>query len=345
MSLNIAVDIMSGDKPPEHRLNAVLKCKQKHPNVEFTLVGDKLLIENQLGKDVHKFTIEHSDAVVRMDELPSRAIRRRNTSMRGVLQLVKEGKAQAAVSAGNTGALMGLGVLILRLLKGIERPAIASFIPCSSAKQKNDSFCLLDMGANSSCKPEMLYEFALMGTALSQAIKKIPNPTVALLNIGEEDFKGSDLLHKSAKLLNADKSINFTGYIEGSNMFKGTADVVVTDGFTGNVVLKVTEGLATMILQMIKDAFTKNKLSRSCAFFAMPVLNKLKYRMDSRAYNGACLLGLNGIIVKSHGNADEVAFSAAVEYAISSAKQDLPQTIAQLLNEKIELRETIIAEA
>lgn len=341
MSISIAVDIMSGDTLPKSRIDAVQKCKKRHPDIEFILVGDKTLIEKELGKAVTSFVIEHAEAVVRMDDLPTRAIRKRNTSMRIALELVKKERAQAAISAGNTGALMGLGVLILKLLHGIERPAIASFIPCRNDDDKINSFCLLDMGANANCKPEMLYEFSLMGIAFCKIIKKIENPKVALLNIGEEHYKGNDLLHKSAELLQSDKAINYIGYIEGSKMFTGKANVVVTDGFTGNIVLKVTEGLASMILRMIKDAFTENKLSRSCAFFAMPVLNKLKQKMDSRAYNGACLLGLNGIVVKSHGNADSVAFSAAIECAIDSAEQNLPKTIANLLDNKIEVYDSV----
>lgn len=334
MPLTIAIDVMSGDRSPESRLQAAITCQHNHPDINFILVGDEAIIAQSLGEQADNFTILHTDKVVAMDELPTHAIRKRGTSMRVAMNLVQENKAQALVSAGNTGALMGLGVLRLKVMDGIERPAIASFMPCRN--RDNDatasSFCLLDMGANVVCKPEMLYEFALMGIALAKTTKKQQQPKVALLNIGEEAFKGHGELHEAAALLQDNPSIDFIGYIEGSKVFQGEADVVVTDGFTGNVVLKSTEGLASMIVSMIREAFTEGALSRCCGIFAKPVLNKLKRRMDSRAYNGACLLGLNGIVVKSHGNADAVAFVAAVERAIEAAKQELPQTIKRLIN-------------
>ena len=319
---------MSGDRPVAVRVAALRKIKQEFPGTEIILVGDRAKIKKELGDECGRFAIENAKDVVRMDEPPARAIRRRDTSIRRALKLVAEGRAQAAVSAGNTGALMGLGVLELKLIEGITRPAIASFIPCRSA---GHSFCLLDLGANVGSTPRMLREFALMGTSLVQAVKKVKRPTVGLLNIGEEAFKGGETLSQAMALMEEDSHLNFIGNIEGNDIFQGKAEVVVCDGFTGNVVLKATEGLASMILRMIEQAFQENRFSRGCGFFALPVLRKLKRRMDSRAYNGACFLGLRGVVVKSHGNADEVAFAAAIRYSIRAAEQNLPAAIAESL--------------
>ena len=330
----VAVDVMSGDADYDVRVAAALGIRSIFPGVEIILVGDSAAIKRRLatvGAD-KAVVVEHADEVVAMDELPMRAVRRRNTSMRRALDLVAEGRANAAVSAGNTGALLGLGVLVLKVIEGISRPAIASFVP---NRNPDASCCLLDLGANAECTPEMLRDFALMGAALVKAVKKKDAPRVALLNIGEEDFKGNKLLLDAATLLKEmkkKKKLNFVGNAEGYDVYGDRVDVIVCDGFTGNVALKVSEGLAAMLTAMLKEAFQENRTARLCGLFALPVLNKLKQRMDHRAYNGACFLGLRGVVVKSHGHADEKAFTAAIRYAIEASRQNLPTIISDSIS-------------
>ena len=325
MPVTVAVDVMSGDADCAARVAACKRLKREINDVHIILVGDLEVINRHLNGTTGIFDIDATSDIVNMDDLPARAIRKRNSSMRRALELVADGKAHAAVSAGNTGALMGLGVVVLKVIEGIERPAIASFVPNRNA---TDFCCLLDLGANVECTPQMLRDFALMGTALMQATKKGDIPTVGLLNIGEESFKGGKLYQEAAALFKENEHINFIGNVEGYDIYRGGVDVIVCDGFTGNVALKVSEGLSGMLSGMLRDAFLENHISKFCGFLASPVLKKLKRRLDPRLYNGASLLGLRGVVVKSHGNADEEAFVAALRYAISAARRNVPFIIS-----------------
>ena len=329
----VALDVMSGDAGLSVPIAAARRILAQGAECQIILVGDEAAIRKELAKssgnanDGDKWQIEHTNQVVAMDELPTRAVRKRDTSMRRALELVVAGRADAAVSAGNTGALMGLGVLLLRVIEGISRPAIAAFIPNRTPEY---SCCMLDLGANVNCSAEMLRDFALMGSALSQAVKQKTNPTVGLLNIGEEAHKGSETLKQVADLLQADEHINFVGNVEGHAIYGNAdnhVDVVVCDGFSGNVALKVSEGVAAMIRKMIHDALRANWFFKLCSVLALPIFIRLRKNFDHRQYNGATFLGLRGVVVKSHGNADEVAFAAAIQCAIAAAKQKLPQII------------------
>lgn len=329
----VALDVMSGDAGMAVAIAAARRIKSAQPGWDIILVGDKARIAAELARSGGKdgWRIHHADEVVSMQEAPARALRKRNTSMRQALQLVADGHADAAVSAGNTGVLMGLGVMVLRTIEGIPRPAIASFIP---NRDPQKSCCMLDLGANVSCTPTMLHSFALMGAALVQTIKGKPRPRVGLLNIGEEHHKGSELLKEAAQLLQGDPHLNFAGNVEGYALYgedSGGIDVIVCDGFSGNVALKVSEGLAKMITGMIKDAVRATPLFRLCAVLAYPLFSHLRRQLDPRRYNGASFLGLRGVVVKSHGNADEVGFAAAIETAIAEAQQGLPAAIARNL--------------
>jgi glycerol-3-phosphate acyltransferase PlsX len=247
---------------------------------------------------------------------------KKDSSMRIAAELVKSGRANAAISAGNTGALMAISRFVLKTLDGIDRPAICSILP-----SKRGSTYMLDLGANVDCTAEHLLQFGVMGSLLVSALEHIERPTVGLLNIGEEAIKGNDVVKRAGDLLRA-SGLNFQGNVEGNDIFKGTVDLVVCDGFVGNVTLKASEGLAQMISGALKDAFTRNLLTKLAAFLAMPVLKAFKDRFDHRRYNGASLLGLRGIVVKSHGSADVLAFRCALERAAEAARQRLPEMIA-----------------
>lgn len=317
---NIAVDAMSGENDPQAAVAASLRMAVKRPDMNFFLCGDKAKIAPLLGDAPDNVNIVEAAEVAGMSELPSRAIRRRDTSMRRAMELVAEGRAQAVVSAGNTGALLGIGLLVLRAASGVQRPAIASFMP-------NPNFtggcCMLDLGANVECSAAMLRQFALMGGALTTAVRGVKNPRVGLLNIGEENFKGNGQVREAAAMLKKMPSINFIGNVEGNDIYLGDCEVIVCDGFTGNVALKTSEGLARMISGMIKNAFARNVSAKICGALASPVLSRLRTDMDARRYNGACFLGLRGVVVKSHGNADDTAFFAALEYAVCASRHNL----------------------
>ena len=328
----VALDVMSGDAGLNVAIAAARRSKIANASWQFTLVGDKARISDALsdiGEAASDWRIEHAAQEVSMREAPARALRRRDTSMRRALELVAQKEAVAAVSAGNTGALMGLGMLVLRPIEGIARPAIASFIP---NRNPQHSCCMLDLGANVKCTAAMLRDFALMGSALVQALKNKSHPRVGLLNIGEEEYKGSDVLKEAGQLLANNPSINFIGNIEGYSVYSSgsdSVDVVVCDGFSGNVALKVSEGLAKMISGMLQDTLRETWHAKLCGLLAYPLLSKLRRRFDHRQYNGASFLGLQGVVVKSHGNADEIGFLAAIQTAIEAAKQDLPAIIAK----------------
>ena len=342
---------MSGEAGPAPAVAAARQFVSNNPQAEIILVGQiselqKILpsagsspqtpnsesVSEDSGifpSGIPRLSLCDAPGVVRMDEPPAGAIRKRDSSMRRALELVANRQADAMVSAGNTGALLGLGVLVLRLVVGAARPAIASFVP--NLRKPGDFSCMLDLGANVECDAEMLRQFGVMGAALARAVKGVSKPSVKLLNIGEEQFKGRDELKDAAAKLEKESDLQFAGNMEGYDIYRGEADVIVCDGFTGNVALKVSEGLAAMLSRKIRRAFGQTPLAVACGIAAWPVLKKLREEMDHRKYNGAFLLGLRGLVVKSHGNADAEAFSAAIQFAAQTGHQDLVGGIARAL--------------
>ena len=317
---------MGGDFGPEVILPAAAKVLKKHRNLTIILAGDtEKLKATADAQDVHlddRLRIRHASQVVEMHDDPRLAIRKKkDSSMRVAIDLVKNGEAQAAVSAGNTGALMGTAKFVLKTLPGIDRPAICTTIPSMTGHTH-----MLDLGANVDCTAEHLFQFAVMGSVLAEAIDNTDSPKVGLLNIGHEDSKGNAQVKEAhAHLVNA--PINYIGYVEGDDIYKGTADVVVCDGFVGNVSLKTSEGVAKMISHFMKQEFTKGLYNKLAALFAMPVLKAFRSRIDPRAYNGASLLGLSGIVIKSHGSADVFAYANAIEIAVIEIEKAVPEHI------------------
>jgi len=318
--ITIAVDCMGGDHGPRVTLPACRQFLEQHPEATLILVG---LTESLAGFSHPRATIVAASEVVTMDDPLEIALRRKkDSSMRVAIQQVKGGSAQAAVSAGNTGALMAISRYLLKTLDGIERPAIAGQIPNATG----GATTMLDLGANVDCTAEHLLQFAVMGSALVSVLSDKESPTVGLLNIGEEVIKGNETIKKAGDLLrSAAKSgdLNFFGNVEGNDIFKGTVDLVVCDGFVGNVALKTSEGLAAMILGFLKAEFVRNVFTKMAAIAAYSVLNALKKRVDHRRYNGAALLGLRGLVFKSHGSADELGFSYALQRAYDAARNNL----------------------
>jgi len=321
---------MGGDHGPHVTVPAAIQAIKADPHVNIILVGLQDAIEAELA--AHKaetsprLRIHHATEVVQMDESPQSAMKnKKDSSMRVSINMVKTGEANACISAGNTGALMATSRFVLKTLAGIDRPAIASTLP----SEKGDTF-MLDLGANADCTANHLYQFAIMGAMLASAVKHIPDPSVGLLNIGSEDIKGNEVVKETAELLR-NSHLNFYGNIEGDDIFKGTTDVVVCDGFVGNVSLKTTEGLAHMMGKFLSLEFKRNIFTKLMGLIAMPVLNAFKKRMDPRRYNGASFLGLRGLVVKSHGGADQVAFYHALELAIEEAKSGVLKRIKHQL--------------
>lgn len=329
----VALDAMGGDTGPEVILPAAVNIYKKYPDVKLILVGqeDRLLAGlSRLGiKPDERLGIHHASEVVGMDEPASSAMRnKKDSSMRVALNLVKEGIADACVSAGNTGALMATGRFVLKMLPGIDRPAIITALPNMTGHSH-----MLDLGANVDCTSEQLFQFALMGSVLSSAVDNIDRPRIGLLNIGEEEIKGNERVKMAAQLL-SDSRLNYIGFVEGDDIYKGgAADVIVCDGFIGNVSLKTSEGLARMVGHFMKQEFNRNLLTRLMAVVSLPVLKAFKRRIDARRYNGASLLGLRGIVIKSHGGADELAFGNAIEIAIKEIYNDLPKRISAELED------------
>jgi len=320
---------MSGDLGAEVVVRAAYQALQKNSQLELLLVGNKDELQGHVTKIIGvepRLTIVHASEVVEMSDSPVDAMRKKkDSSMRVAINLVKDGKAQACVSAGNTGALMGTAKYVLKMLPGIDRPAIITELPA-----KGGSLHMLDLGANTVCTADHLFQFAVMGSIVTEDITGVQEPRVALLNIGAEDSKGHDTIKDAAALLTA-STLNYVGFIEGSELFSGKADVVVTDGFTGNVALKTMEGTVGLAAHYLKRAFTRNLFSRFQAVLARPVLRHLAGRMDSRRYNGATLVGLNGIVIKSHGSADSYAFEHAIDTAVVEVQKQVPQQIGSLL--------------
>jgi len=323
---------MGGDHGLKTTVDAALLALLEFPTLQLILVGDEPQIVAALkarkppAELLLKLSIQHATEVVAMDESPSKALRgKKDSSMRVAINLVRDGRAHAIVSAGNTGALMATAKLVLKTINGIDRPAMISPIP-----SMNGHVHMLDLGANAECNAEQLFQFAVMGSALLTATRRIREPKVALLNIGEEQIKGNDVIKQCAQLLQA-STLNYVGFIEGDGVFLRDVDVVVCDGFTGNIALKTGEGVAKLIYHFIKQEFTRSVLTRLAALAAMPALKALGKRMDPRNYNGASFVGLNGIVIKSHGSADARAFVSAIRAALHEVENDVPARIARLL--------------
>ncbi|CAH1069410.1 phosphate acyltransferase PlsX [Candidatus Nitrotoga sp. 1052] len=328
MDVTIAIDAMGGDHGTRVTVPAAVRYLQQHPNDTIILVGLPDAIEAELRtvktSIEPRLRIQAASEVVGMDESPQLVLRsKKDSSMRVAINLVKNGEASACVSAGNTGALMATARYVLKMLPGIDRPAIASFLPTHKGQ-----VCMLDLGANVDCNAENLLQFALMGTALVYAIEHKNNPTVGLLNIGSEDIKGNEIVKQASELLRQ-SDLNFYGNIEGNDIFKGVTDVVVCDGFVGNVALKTTEGLAQMLGGFLREEFNRNMFTKLTGLIATPVLKAFRRRVDPRRYNGASLLGLKGIVLKSHGSADAFAFFCAIERAAEEARGGMLHHISE----------------
>ncbi len=329
-SITIALDAMSGDHGPGIVVEAAGTILKRHPNVRLILVGDEAVLREKAGacgvSEGESLQIKHATEVVSMDERPSQALRtKKDSSMRVAVNLVKEGVANAAVSAGNTGALMATARYVLKTLPGIDRPAIIFAFPCIEGHTR-----VLDLGANVDCTAEHLFQFGVMGSVLAEALDGIERPRVGLLNIGQEEIKGNEQVKGAAHMLSESK-LNYIGYVEGDDILKGGADVIVCDGFVGNVAVKTIEGLATAVSYYLRKEFQRNFLTKLAALIAMPVLKGFRRRLDTREYNGGSLLGLRGIVIKSHGSADAYSFSWAIETAIKEVEEAVPTRIDQRL--------------
>jgi phosphate acyltransferase len=335
MTITLAVDAMGGDHGPSVTIPASINALSKYDQLHIILVGDKELIQIELQKNKYtntRLSIQHASEVVEMDESPQSALKnKKDSSMRVAINLIKEEKAQACVSAGNTGALMATARYVLKMLPGIDRPAIASSLP----SQKGITY-MLDLGANTDCTAENLLQFAVMGAMLVSSVTGNPKPSVGLLNIGSEDMKGNEVVRQAGELLRR-SHLNFYGNVEGNDIFKGTTDVVVCDGFVGNVALKTAEGIAQLMGRFLTQEFKRNWITKSMAFVSLLVLNRFKKRLDPRRYNGASFLGLKGIVVKSHGGADSYSFFYAIRTAIEESKNNVLENIQKQLELEIPL--------
>ncbi len=325
---------MGGDHGLKVVIPACVRAARQNPDLKLLLVGDQAQINAGLKKFAvanNQFSVVHASEVVAMDELPSHAMRnKKDSSMRVAINLVKEGRAQACVSAGNTGALMATARFVLKTLPGIDRPAIIAELPTLEGKTR-----VIDLGANVDSCAEHLFQFAVMGSALIQAVDKKPKPKIALLNIGVEEIKGNDQVKRTAHMLAECGLMNYVGYVEGDHFYSGQVDLVVCDGFVGNVTLKASEGLAKLMLSVLKESFSRNVLAKLVGLIALPALTHLKKRMDPARYNGASLLGLNGIVVKSHGGANELAFQYAIEEAVLQVKNNVVDLVREQITDFI----------
>lgn len=330
-SYTLAIDAMGGDHGPSVTVPAVLLALQEEPALHIILVGDQDVLQAQIKRaktpvKSNQLTLQAATQVVSMDEPPALALRnKKDSSMRVAINLVKEGRAQACVSAGNTGALMAIARFVLKTIPGIDRPAISAMLPTMKEQTK---VRVLDLGANVDSEVEHLLQFAIMGSVLSAEVDNIQRPRVALLNIGSEEIKGNEQVKKAAELLK-NAQINYIGYIEGDAIYQGIADVIVCDGFVGNVALKVTEGVAKLVSHYIKLAFNRSWFSRLSGLMALHVLKGLRNRLDPARYNGASLIGLRGIVIKSHGSANVLAFKNAINEAILEVEKNIPERIRE----------------
>ena len=331
---------MGGDYGPDVTIPASLDCLKNNPDLKLILVGDAAVLNAQLVQSLidyrGRLSIVHASQCVEMDESPSKALKnKKDSSMRVAINLVHDGLADACVSAGNTGALMATARFVLKMIPGIDRPAIISSMPSISGQTY-----VLDLGANVDCTAEHLFQFAVMGAELVKAVENIDKPRVGLLNIGEEQMKGNEQVKKAAKLLE-NSSLNYIGYVEGNSLNAGNiqVDLIVADGFVGNIALKSIEGAAKMIADALKKAFNKSVFTRFAALMALPVLKSFKKSIDPRLYNGASFLGLRGLVIKSHGGADLLAFKTAIHLAEIEVKKDVIKKISAEVEKTLALRE------
>lgn len=337
-TFTIALDAMGGDYGPRVVIPAAVRALADFHDINLVLVGDEPLLREEIERHTRvlpdRLRIHHAGQVVGMDEPPAQALRnKKDSSMRVAINLVKDGAANACVSAGNTGALMATARYVLKTLPGIDRPALCTAIPSIQGHTH-----MLDLGANVDCTAEHLFQFAVMGSVLVSAVDNNPRPRVGLLNIGQEAIKGSDQIKEAGRLLEQ-SNLNYVGFVEGDDIFCGDVDVVVCDGFVGNVSLKTGEGVARMVSHFIRAEFRRNLLTRFAAMFAMPVLNAFKKRIDPRRYNGGSLLGLQGIVIKSHGSADVVSFGNAIGIARTEVDKKVAQRIDKQLEQLLTERE------
>jgi glycerol-3-phosphate acyltransferase PlsX len=321
---------MGGDHGPSVTVPASLAALQRDAGLRITLVGLKEPVEAWLkgapASLLSRIQLREASQVVTMDEKPQEALRRKkDSSMRVAIELVKAGEADACVSAGNTGALMATARFVLKTIEGIDRPAIISRI-----RARHGHTHMLDLGANSECTAQHLFQFAVMGSVVASDMHGISQPRIGILNIGEEETKGDSVVQEAARLLTA-SNLNYIGFVEGNDIFSGEVDVVVTDGFTGNVALKTMEGLANMLVGALKTEYTRNPLRYVGALASWPVLRSLRREFDPRTYNGASMVGLTGVVIKSHGSADQVSFANAIHVGLIEARKGVPTQIGKLL--------------
>jgi phosphate acyltransferase len=337
MTIKISIDCMGGDHGPSVTIPAAISFVNCEPDAELILVGLEDVVRAELKKhhaDVHpRLSIVHASEQVAMDDPLEVALRRKkDSSMRVAIELVKQGLAQASVSAGNTGALMAVSRYVLKTMAGVDRPAICSILP----NQKGGPTYMLDLGANVDCEPHHLHQFAIMGSVLVSAMEGIARPSIGLLNVGTEDIKGNDVVKQTAKLLRADDErgvLNFHGNVEGDDIFKGTTDIVVCDGFVGNVTLKAVEGLARLVKNVMTAEFKRNPLTMLGAVIARGALKSVSNRLNPSRYNGASLLGLRGLVFKSHGGADAYSYEWAIRRAFDAAKYNVQEQLSTTIGE------------
>ena len=336
--ITIALDVMGGDHGAEIVVPAAFNFLKTTDGVDLILVGRQEIIQGLLeGRPADgRISIHNATQEIGMDELPSKALRgKKDSSMRVAIDLVKEGRAHACVSAGNTGALMATARFVLKMLPNVDRPAIITAIPSIEGHT-----WVLDLGANVDCSAEHLFQFAVMGSELVASVDEAPKPRIGLLNIGQEEIKGNEQVKIAHELLST-SSLNYVGYIEGDGIYLGGVDVVVSDGFVGNVALKSSEGVAKMISHYLKQGFRQNLLTKLAGLLAMPVLKSFRRKIDPRRYNGASLLGLRGIVVKSHGGADSLAFENAIKIARKAVLAKVPERIAHGVAEQLQKRDSV----
>jgi len=337
--ITIAVDAMGGDHGLAVTVPATLAALRRFPDIRLLMVGPRDDLAERLPEHDPsaggRLEVRHASEVVAMDESPAHALRsKKNSSMRVAIDLVKEGEAQACVSAGNTGALMATARFVLRTLPGIDRPAIIGAVPTMRGHVH-----VLDLGANVDSTPELLLQFGVMGSILVRCLENRDQPRVALLNIGVEDMKGNDSIRRAAQLMR-NSQLNYQGYIEGDSIYTGDMDVIVCDGLVGNVAIKTSEGLAQMIAHILREEFQRDPIRRLCGLFALPVLRALRRRVDHRRYNGATLVGLQGTVIKSHGSADAVGFEHAIAAAVAEVRNGVPERIGRELEPMMNLDRT-----
>lgn len=329
--LVISLDAMGGDHGVTSVVPGALEAVARNPDLELILVGNEAVLTPLIAQAAAslraRLSIVHASQEIAMDESPADALRRKkDSSMRVAIDLVKSGRAQACVSAGNTGALMATAKFVLKTLPGIDRPALISAIPSVGGHTH-----MLDLGANADCTSAQLYQFAVMGSVLASAVYGIDRPSIGLLNIGSEEIKGNEVIKQAAQMIQASGQLNYIGFVEGNDIFSDRVDVVVADGFAGNVALKTAEGLAKMVSRFLKEEFQRNLYTKLAALISLPVMKSAGKRLDPRRYNGASLLGLNGIVIKSHGGADAMAFANAIRIATLEVENRVPTRIAEQL--------------